>query len=112
MGGRANPLVQFCRQCFDWLGQPFPFNTCEDVEVARASLDEADSVENVHDTVVFPDATEHRLRMGRFLMGNDYDAVPRQAIVEGFDPYSQAGTIAIQIEHKHFIVRRCGLGKE
>ena len=75
-------------------------------EVALASLGEAYCTEDVHYELAFVDAEEHRLSMGRFLMGSDYDAGPRQAILEGFDPYSCAGKIVMPLMHKHFMVRR------
>lgn len=106
MAGRANALAQFSRRCFDILGKPFPFKTSEDVEIALAGLGEDYDAEEVHYELVFPDAEEHRLSMGRFLMGSDFDAVPRRAILAGFDPYSNAGKIAMQVVHKHFTVRR------
>jgi hypothetical protein len=46
--------------------------------------------------------------MGRFLLGSDYDAIPRQALLAGFDPYAHAGQITMQPVHQHFIVRRQG----
>jgi hypothetical protein len=49
--------------------------------------------------LVFPDAAEHRLSAERFLMGSDYDAELRRAILGGFDSYSNAGKIAMQIIH-------------
>jgi SAM-dependent methyltransferase len=106
MAGRANCLAQFCRRCFDVLGKPFPFWTCEDVEAALAGLGEAYCAEEVHYELAFPDVEENRMRMGRFLLGNDYDAVPRQVMLEGFDAYAKGGRIAVQVVHKHFSVRR------
>jgi len=106
MAGRANALAQFSRRCFDMLGKPFPFKTSEDVEIALAGLGEDYGAEEVHYELVFLDAEEHRLSMGRFLMGRDFDAVLRRVILAGFDPYSNAGKIAMQVVRKHFIVRR------
>ena len=74
--------------------------------MALTGLGEDYGTEGVHYDLVFPDAEEHRLSMGRFLMGSDFDAIPRRAILTGFDPYSNAGKIAMQVVHKHFIVRR------
>ena len=51
------------------------------------------------------DAEENRLSIGLFLMGSDYDAMPGQAIFEGFDPYACAGKIVMPLMHKHFMVR-------
>jgi SAM-dependent methyltransferase len=112
VAGRANSLAQFCRRCFDLIGKPFPVWTCEDFEAALASLGEAYGTEDVHYELVFPDAEGNRLSLGRFLMGSDYDAVPRRAILEGFDPYSNAGKIVMPLVHKHFMVRRHVRGKE
>jgi SAM-dependent methyltransferase len=105
MAGRANGLAQFCHRCFDLIGKAFPFWSCEDFEAAQASLSEAYSAEDVHYELAFADAEEHRLSIGRFLMGSDYDAVPRQDILEGFDPYASAGKIVLPLMHKHFMVR-------
>jgi SAM-dependent methyltransferase len=112
MAGRASILAQYSRRCFNLLGKPFPFRTSEDLEAALAGLGEAYCAEEVHYELVFPDVEEHRLSMARFLMGSDYDAVPRQALLEGFDPYSNAGKIAMPLVHKHFMVRRLMQGKE
>jgi hypothetical protein len=60
-------------------------------EAALASLGEAYSAEDIHYELAFANAEEHRLSMGQFLMGSDYDAVPRQAILQGLDPYANAG---------------------
>jgi SAM-dependent methyltransferase len=106
MAGRANTLAQFCCRCFDVLGKRFPFWTSEDIEAVLAGLGEAYCAEEVHYELAFPDAEENRLRMGRFLLGNDYDAVPRQFMKEGFDVFAQAGQIAVQVVHQHFGVRR------
>jgi hypothetical protein len=112
MAGWASILAQYSRRCFDLLGKPFPFRTSEDLEAALAGLGEAYCAEEVHYELVFPDAEEHRLSIGRFLLGSDYEAVPREAILESFDPYSNAGKIAMPLVHQHFVVRRLIQGKE
>ena len=106
MAGRGNGLAEFCHRCFELIGKPFPFWTSEDLEAALTSLGEAYSAEDVHYELAFADAEEHRLSIGRFLMGSDYDAVPRRAMLEGFDPYAYAGKIVMPLMHKHFMVRR------
>jgi hypothetical protein len=74
-------------------------------EAALTSLGEAYGAEDLHYELAFADAEEHRLSIGWFLMGSDYDVVPRQAILEGFDPYASAGRIVLPLVHKHFMVR-------
>jgi trans-aconitate 2-methyltransferase len=112
MGGLDNTLAQFCLRCFEVIGKPFPFRTAADCEVALAHLREAYGKEDVHYACVFPDTEESRLSMGRFLLGSDYHAVPRQALLQGFDPYVHAGQVAMQPVHQHFIVRRPGQWRE
>jgi SAM-dependent methyltransferase len=106
MAGRANAMAQCCLRCFDVIGKPYPFHTSEDCEAALAGLGAAYCTEDVHYELVFPDAEENRLRMGRFLMGDDFHAVPRQAMLQCFDPYAHAGQIRMQLVHKHFMIRR------
>ena len=112
MAGRANTMAQFCLRCFDLIGKPYPFHTSEDCETALAGLGEAYCTEDVHYELVFPDADENRLSMGRFLMGDDFHAVPRRAMLQCFDPYAHAGQITMQLVHKHIILRRQVQGRE
>lgn len=108
MGGLDNTLAQFCLRCFEMIGKPFPFRTAADCEIVLARLGEGYYKEDVQYACVFPDTEENRLRMGRFLLGSDYHAVPRPALLECFEPYVHAGQVAMQPVHQHFIVRRQG----
>jgi len=112
MAGRANAMAQCCLHCFDLIGKPYPFRTSEDCETALAVLGEAYCTEDVHYELVFPDTDENRLSMGRFLMGDDFHAVPRRAMLQCFDPYAHAGQITMQLVHKHFIIQRQVRGRE
>ena len=112
LAGRANAMARFCRRCFDLIGKPFPFHTSEDCEAALAGLGEAYCTEDVHYELVFPDAEANRLRMGRFLMGDDFHAVPRQVMLQCFDPYAHAGQITMQLVHQHFLIQRQVHGRE
>jgi SAM-dependent methyltransferase len=112
MAGRANAMAQCCLRCFDLIGKPYPFHTSEDCEAALAGLGEAYGTEDVHYELVFPDTEENRLNMGRFLMGGDFHAVPRQAMLQCFDPYAYARQITMQLAHKHFIIQHYVQGRE
>jgi SAM-dependent methyltransferase len=112
MAGRANALAQLCLRCCEVIGKPFPFWTAEDCEAALARLGEIYCMEEVHYELVFPDTAENRLRIGRFLLGSDYHAVPRQALLQCFDPYSHAGRVVMPPVHKHFVVWRQAQGRE
>jgi len=112
MAGRANAMAQCCFRCFDLIGKPYPFRTSEDCEAVLSGLGEACGTEDVHYELVFPDTAENRLRMGRFLLGGDFHAVPQQAMLQCFDPYAHVGQITMQLVHKHFIIRRYMQGRE
>jgi len=57
-------------------------------------------------SLVFPDAEENRLKILRFLLGSYFDEVPRQAMVDLFNPYAHAGRIVIQTVHEQFVIWR------
>jgi SAM-dependent methyltransferase len=112
MAGRTNAMARVCLRCFDLIGKPYPFHTSEDCEAALAGLGEAYCTEDVHYELVFPDADENRLNIGRFLMGDDFRTVPRRAMLQCFDPYAHAGQITMQLVHQHFIIQRHVPGRE
>jgi SAM-dependent methyltransferase len=106
MGGRSNALAQYCMRCFEVIGKTFPFWLSEDFERCMTGLGEAYDKKDVHYELVFPDSEKNRLSMARFLMGSEFHSVPRKELLDGFTPYSNAGRIAMQLEHTHFIIRR------
>jgi hypothetical protein len=105
-------MTQLCRHCFDLLGKPFPFHTAEDCEATLARLGAAYGTEDVHYELVFPDTEDNRLCIGRFLLGGNFHAVPLPVLLQCFDPYVHARQVAMQLVHRHFIVRRCGSERE
>jgi SAM-dependent methyltransferase len=106
MGGRSNALAQYCFRCLDAIGKPFPFWLSEDFEIVMARLGVAYDKAEIHYELVCPDSEENRLSLGRFVMGSDYQAVPRDTLLDGLTPYSHAGQIIMPLVHMHFIVRR------
>ena len=111
--GGPIPRPNSCLRCFDLIGKPYPFHTSEDWRdrsgwpgrsllyggcPLRVSLSRC--------------LDENRLSMGRFLMGDDFHAVPRRAMLQCFDPYAHAGQITMQLVHKHIILRRQVQGRE
>jgi SAM-dependent methyltransferase len=106
MSGRSNALYQCCLRCFDVLGKPFPFWISEDCEDILTRLGETYDTVDIEYVVIFPDSEEHRLSLGRFLLGNEYHAVPRQILLACFDPHSRAGQIVMSLVHKHLMIWR------
>jgi SAM-dependent methyltransferase len=106
MAGQKNTLAQLCIRCFTLLGQPNPFHTAEDLEVALARQGVEYSKEDVHYDFIFPDAAENRLTVMRFLLGSTYHDISPHAMLELFDPYARDGQIVMRPVHEHFMVRR------
>ncbi len=105
IAGPRNTLIQFWNHCFALIGKPVPYNTAEDFELALERQKVVYCKEEVQYELAFPDAEENRLSICRFLMGSYYPEVPRQAMVDLFNPYALDGKIAMSITHEHFVVR-------
>ncbi|HKA56418.1 MAG TPA: class I SAM-dependent methyltransferase [Candidatus Binatia bacterium] len=104
MAGQRNILIQFWNACFAWIGQPVPFRTAEDLEVTLAAQGARYRKQEIHYELAFPDAEENRVKILRFLLGSYFAEVPRQAMVELFTPYAQAGRIVMQTVHEQFVI--------
>lgn len=111
MGRQHHTFTQWCRQCFAWLGQPYPYHTADDLEGVLTSQGVAYAIEDVYYTLRFPDTVEHRLTLMRFLLGQAYPQVPRDAMLALLDPYAHSGQVALCLKHEHFIVRQHGKEK-
>jgi SAM-dependent methyltransferase len=106
MAGERNTLIQFWKSCFALIGKPLPFHIAEDLQRV---LDVAGRPYKKHDVwyrLAFPDSEDNRLSMMRFLMGDYFSDVPRQAMIGLFDPYTDGQTVAMQIVHEHFVIDR------
>jgi SAM-dependent methyltransferase len=104
MAGQRNILIQFWNACFAWIGKPVPFHTAEDLEVTLARQGASYRKQAIQYELVFADAEENRVKILRFLLGSYFAEVPRQAMVELFTPYAQAGRIVIQTVHEQFVI--------
>ena len=106
VAGQRNTLIQFWHHCFGLIGKSVPYHTAEDVEAALARRPISYSKEDVKYELFFPDSAANRLTIVRFLMGSYFRQVPRQAMLDLFNPYAIDGRIAMQITHEHFVIRR------
>ena len=108
IAGQRNILIRFWNYCFALIGKPVPFHTAEDLEVTLAKQREVYRKQDIQYELVFPDSEENRLKILRFLLGSYFDEVPRQAMVDLFNPYAHAGRIVIQTVHEQFVIRHQG----
>lgn len=104
VAGQRNTLIQFWHHCFGQIGKSVPHHTAEDVEATLTRQRISYSKEDVEYELVFPDSAANRLTITRFLMGNYFSQVPRQVMLELFNPFAANGKIAMQITHQHFVV--------
>ena len=104
VAGQRNTLIHFCNHCFGLIGKSVPYHTAEDVEAALTRRRLSYSKEDVNYELVFPDSVANRLTIVRFLMGNYFRQVPRQAMLDLFKPYAADGKIIMQVTHQHFVM--------
>jgi len=106
IAGQSNTLIQFWNHCFALLGKPVPFHTAEAVVVALDHQRVSHRREDVQYQLSFPDSEENRLKILRFLLGSYFSDVPRQAMLDLFEPHMQAGQIWMQLVHEHLVIWR------
>jgi SAM-dependent methyltransferase len=106
MAGQRNGLIQFWNRCFELIGMPVPFHTSEALEALLARRSERYSKADVRYEMSFPDREENRLSIVRFLLGGYFPRVPRQAMLDLFDPYVESSEVKMHLVHDQFAVRR------
>ncbi len=104
IAGQKNTLIQFWNYCFALIGKTVPYHTAEDLEITLAKQGKVYRKQDIWYELIFPDSEENRLRILRFLLGSYFDEVPRQAMVDLFNPYAHAGRIVIQTVHEQFVI--------
>lgn len=86
-------------------GEAFPFLFADDVEEVLQAKAIQYNREMVAYRVEFPDTPENRYRVLHFLFGTYLDRIPRDRALAFFDPYMHDGSIRIDTEYPHLIVR-------
>ncbi|WP_442499306.1 class I SAM-dependent methyltransferase [Methylobacter sp. sgz302048] len=110
IAGQKNRLIQFATYCFTLINMPYPYHTAEDFEASLDRQGEVYRKQAMHYELAFPDAEENRLKIMRFLMGDYFDEIPRQPMMDLFSPYARAGRIAIKTGHEQFVIQRQAMG--
>lgn len=100
MAGFENALIQCWVTGFGLAGKPIPFHTAEDLQRSLENTGFAYKRERVPYTIAFPDSTENRLKILRFLFGQQLAGMPQPALLNFFDQYAQAGKIRIETSHE------------
>jgi trans-aconitate 2-methyltransferase len=104
LAGQRNTLIQFWNRCFALIGRPVPYHTAEDLTALLARWQLPFRQQDVPYVLSFPDSAEHRLKILRFLLGNYFAEVPRQAMLDLFEPFAHRGTIVMPIVHEQYAI--------
>ena len=102
IAGQSNTFLHFWNHCFALIGKPVPYNTADEFEKALSGQSISYSKQQVEYDLNFPDSEENRLKIMHFLLGDYFVEVPRDAMVELFDPHAADGNIAMRMRHDHF----------
>jgi len=105
MGGRTNALIVFWEHVSAQTGRPIPHHLSEELEDVFARRGIAYERDDVTYEMAFPDSTENRMRILRFLLGERIKEVAVPRLLEMFDPWSRDGRIVTAIGHYHYTVR-------
>lgn len=99
MSGMENALVQCWDHGFRLIGEPIPYHIGEGLQAALDQMELKYQKDRVDFTLSFPDSTDNRLRILRFLFGVQLPAFPIGALQAFFDPYAKAGQVRIDTGH-------------
>jgi trans-aconitate methyltransferase len=105
MAGLENVLMQIIYLSFASLLEPMPYYQAEDIEITLVALKQQFQKKRIDYEVNFPDKEENRLKMFRFLLGENFERMDREKIVRLFDPYVVKRRIIIQTYHYQFVIK-------
>jgi hypothetical protein len=105
IAGRHNTLVDFWFQGFPLLGKSVPYQTAEDVEAALVRLDHAFERRVGEYNLSFQDTEESRLKILRFLFGEYLADLPRNEVLDFFEPYVTDERVEIRTDDVQFCIR-------
>lgn len=106
LAGTENQLLRFWNLGYGLLQRPVPYSTGNDLQDWLQQQNQPYEQLARHYELTFPDSRENRLKIIRFLMGQDYDHRLQAPLLAEFEPFTNAGQIKMPIRHEHYIVRK------
>ncbi len=103
MAGKDNLISQFWDSCFNFLGQKIPYYLAEDLIAIVHDLYPTYQRRTVSYELHFPDTTENRWKILRFMLGKHLDQLVAYDLLALFDPYCSRGQVDITTSHNQFI---------
>ncbi len=104
IAGHDNPLIQFWVTAFAMLGRPVPYHTAESVAAVLDRHRITAATCTVPYDLVFPDSSENRACILRFLLAEHYALLREPDMLRLFDPFASGGRITINTCSHHFVV--------
>jgi trans-aconitate 2-methyltransferase len=104
MAGNENTMVQCWAAGFGLVGEPIPYHLAEDLRAVLETMGLAYRREKVSFTIAFPDSSENRTKMLRFLFGDQLARLPQASLLQFFDAYAEGGWIRMDTGHDLFVV--------
>jgi len=104
LAGWENPLMQLWQTGFGLLHKPVPYFAAEDVSWELTGLGVPFQQAPVRYQLRFPDSSENRLKILRFLFGDHLQTISAEKLLPVFDRHSQAGEIVIETHSEQFVV--------
>ncbi len=104
MSGMENVLIQCWKFGFDLIEESIPYNIREDVENALIKLDIPFQKEEVSYKIHFPDNTENRMKMLRFLFNERLKRMPQDTLLSFWEPFVRNANIDLVSKHFLYII--------
>lgn len=100
----SNVLLELWQTGFCHLGQPVPYHGAEDVAAILTQQSIPYLSSRASYSLVFPDTTENRRKILRFLFGHYLDQMPTELLLAEFDPFVVEDQIQIHTHSDHMCV--------
>ncbi|MCB9306118.1 MAG: class I SAM-dependent methyltransferase [Lewinellaceae bacterium] len=103
MSGKENALIQCWARGFQAIGAPIPYFTGDDLFELLQAQQVPFHREKVDFSIDFPDSTENRMKILRFLFGPQLPLFPESVLLDFFEPYRSKGHIRIDTGHYIYV---------
>ncbi len=108
LAGKTNALFPFWQLAFELSGKEIPYHVSEDLEATFERLAIDYDREIVAYDMAFPDSTENRMKILRFLFADHLAELPVEPLLALFDPCVKNGQVDMPTSCQHYVIRAQG----
>lgn len=105
IAGWDNLLMELWTAGFEMLGEEVPYHAADDVAAALSRLGTAFEQTKCPCRLQFPDSTENRLKILRFLFADHLRRIPVDRLLSKFDRFARGSNIVVDTHSDHFVLR-------